>query len=308
MAGIIDAVSFSTSLAAQYTAVRDGMDAVLASEMKVVIPVLKSVLPVYTLVQFVLFGKGLITGFAFVGRLVRAVAVSFILSNLWVGYVTDYSFEKIPTALASSASAGTAKLTMPEQFDKVSKAIDNLTAEIRTRNTSWSVSAIGNSMMTWLVWGGMQTMLGLQAYVWLTSIRIMALLLCVGAWLILFELFDRTRGFFQHWIGLVVGLWTFQLAASVQLQASMRSEMDLLRAIHEQAANNSVDMMLANMGQVGNALVGDALTMLALPTVVGGAAGIGAQIGVAALARAFPGMAERMSRRVRRLKQREAAT
>ncbi|MDO9713254.1 type IV secretion system protein [Paracraurococcus lichenis] len=300
MAGIITAASYATSLAVQYTAVRDGMDGVLASELKVVLPVLKTVLPVYTLVQFLLFAKGHVTGFAFVGRLLRAVVVSFILSNLWVDYVRNYAFEKIPTSLAGAASARTFNLTMPQQFDAVSKEIDNLTAEIRTRNTSWSVSAIGNSMMTWLVWGGMQFCVALQAYIWLTSIRIMGLLLCVGAWLILFELFERTRGFFQHWIGLVVGLWTFQLAASVQLQISMQSEDTLLRAIHDQAVNNSVDQMLANLGQVGNALVGDALTMLAVPTLFGGAAGAAAQIGAVALARSMPGMLNSLNRFVRR--------
>lgn len=304
MAGTIAEIAYAAVLTAQYNAVKAGMDRVLTLELAAVVPVLKSVLAVYVLVQFILFAKGHLLGMAFVGRLVRAVVVSFLLSNVWVSYVRDYAFEKIPTALAGTASGGTSVLTAPQQFENVSTAIDNLTADIRQRNTSWTVTAFGNSIMSWIVWGGLQFALTIQAYIWLTSIRIMALTLCVGVWLILFELFDRTRGFFQHWIGIVVGLWIFQLASSVQLQISLHSEIAMLRMIHDAGASNSVDQMIANMGHVGSALFGDALTMLALPALYGGVGGAAMQYGAASAFRAMPGVMNRVGAQAMRARDR----
>lgn len=295
MAGSVLAITYAAALSAQYNAVRVGMDRVLALELAVAVPVLKSVLAVYVLVQFVLFAQGQVQGLAFVGRLLRAVVVCFLLSNVWVSYVRDYAFDKVPTALAGAASGGTVALTVPQQFEAVSVEIDNLMADIRTRNTSWSVTSISNGFMSWIVWGGLQFSLAIQAYVWLTSIRIMALILCVGVWLILFELFERTRGFFQHWIGMVVGIWTFQLASSIQLQIAMRGEHEILRSVRDFGNPNSVDQAIANMGHVGTALFGDALTMLALPALFGGVGGAAAQIGVMTVVRSMPAIAGRLS-------------
>jgi hypothetical protein len=133
-------------------------------------------------------------------------------------------------------------------------------------------------------------LVAIQAFVWLASIRIMAIAIILGPWLLMFEFFDRTRGFFQNWIGIVVGVWTFQFAASVFLQISMHSEMETLRNIQRaSAASNSVDMMLSNLGRAAMSIFGDALTMLVLPAVFGGVSGAGAQIaawrGMAAMPR-----------------------
>lgn len=289
MAGTITAIGYAANLTAQYSAVKAGMDRILAQELVAVMPVLRSVLTVYVLVQFVLFAKGHVLGMTVMGRLLRAVAVSFLLSNVWATTIRDYAFEKVPTALAGTASGGTSVLTAPQQFENVSTAINNLIADIRQKNTAWTVSAIGNSVAAWLVWAGLQFALSIQAAIWLTSIRVMALSLCVGPWLILFELFERTRGFFQHWIGIVVGLWIFQLAASVQLQISLHSEMELLRQVHDLGDPNSIDQMLANLGQVGSALAADAITMMVLPALYGGIGGAAMQYGAMSAFRAMPG-------------------
>ena len=285
-------LTYTTILTGQYDAVRVAMDRVLAAELAAILPPLRVVLGAYFLLQFIQFAMGHVGIKPVVTALVRGVVVVWLLTGagIWTGYVRDLSFERVPNALASVATGGNARLTAPQQFDNVSMAIDNLVAGVRKRNTSWSVTGFGNSIMTWLVWGGLQLMLTLQAYVWLASIRIMAIAICMGVWLILFEFFERTRGFFQNWIGIVVGVWTFQLAASVFLQISMHSEIELLRKIQQATPSNSVDVALANLGHVGSALAGDALTMLVLPTVFGGAAGVGAQLGAIAAARALPGM------------------
>lgn len=284
------ALTYNTVLTTQYNSVREAMNRILNAELAAIIPTLQWVLALYILVQFyrVMVGTGDIR--SFVTALIRAVVIVYFLrhNDIYVRFIADNLFEKIPNALAGIAGSS-AQLSTPARFDVVSAAIDNLTAEIRHQNTSWTVTAFGNTLATWLVNIGLQAFLAAQAHVWLVSIRLMAILLCLSPWLLLFEFFERTRGFFSQWLGIACGLICFQLGASIFLRISMESEMALLRAIQAAGSPNSIDMMISNLIHVGTALFGDALAMAALPMITAVAGGAGAHVAATRAASMMPG-------------------
>lgn len=286
-------LSYTANLGLQYQAIKTAMDRVISAELVAVLPVLRWVLAFYVLVHFWRFATANAHWSSLMWALVRALVVVFFLkgSGAYTANVRDMLFETIPNGVVASTTGSSVLISAPQQFDIVSTAIDALTADIRRQNTSWSVSAIGNSLATWLVNVGLQAAVAVQAYVWLVSVRALAITLCLGVWFIMFELFERTRGFFQHWIGTAVGIVTFQVVSAIYLSLSMQSEMEMLRAIQANSRSFDIDQMISNLIHVGASMFGDALTMLVLPTICALAAGGGVHIGATRAASAIPGAA-----------------
>lgn len=266
-------------LSTQYEAVRDAMMRGVANSTAGTWPILLACAAIVALTTFFSWSRGHITwGKAFVTLLrVLFVAVLIGTQNLYTSRVAMFVFETVPNEIASKISGSPVTVASYRQFDNIRMQQINLTADVRRKNTDWSLAALGNAMTNQGVDAAGQFWLTIIAYVWLTSIRLMAVVLCIGPWLMLFELWDRTRGFFQSWLGVVVGLLTFQVAASTFLQISTQSQMQVLRTVH--AANrgsNNIDVMLQNLQHVANAVFGDAMTMLALPAICGGSAALAA--------------------------------
>ena len=305
---MLTALTYAAVLTSQYDAVRAVMRNVIAAQTTHIVPgAARGCSALHFAIQFLRWGLAMGVSFGTVVlTLVRSAVIIFALntSGAWTTWVADNAFERVPNALVAVANNTSPRLSAPQQFDSVSLAIDNLIADVRRRNTTWSISAFGNAIAAWVVWFGLQLGLAVQAFVWMVSVRLMAIAICVGMWLAILELFDRTRGFVNNWIGVVVGLLTFQLAASIYLQIAMHSEMELLRAIQEQNNNsNSVDMMIANLGKAGNVMAGDAITMISLGAVFGGGGGIATHAGAKALTRHAPALMQGAQGKMRVAKQ-----
>ena len=119
--------------------------------------------------------------------------------------------------------------------------------------------------------------------IWLLGRRLMALALCMGPFLLCFELFDNTRGFIRHWIGTMVGLAAFQLASAIQLQLSMQGAMQFLQGLRGQMAGD-LDGMVAHLWAAAGWFLMDAIAMFSIPTIC--AVGSGVAVQTAASSRA----------------------
>ena len=258
------------------------MDAVIAAELQFVVPILKSLLIMFVVRQFTLTFTGNMTVERFVGTCVRAAVVVFLISHsgTFVQYVRDPIFDKIPQAISSTilASAGvqtTSGTTIAQQFDKVSVASDAVTAAIITKQTGWSVASLVNYASASFANFSVQFLLGGIAGIWLLGQSLLAIILCFGPLLLGFELFDRTRGWVDQWIGKLVGVTAFGIGTSILLAIEMTGELNMLRAVNANLPASGPEAVSALL-RVGCNVLLDLFTMAALPTICAYGSGVAA--------------------------------
>ncbi len=260
------------------------MDAVIGAELQFVVPILKSLLIMFVVRQFTLTYTGNMTVERFVGSCARAAVVVFLISHSgsFVQYVRDPIFDKIPQAISSSilSAAGaqtTSSTTIAQQFDKVSSASDAITASIIAKQTGWSVSSLVNYASASFANFAVQFLLGGIAGVWLLGQSLLAIILCFGPLLLGFELFDRTRGWVDQWIGKLVGMTAFGIGTSILLAIEMTGETNMLRAVNANLPNSGPEAVAALL-RVGVNVLLDFFTMAALPTICAYGSGVAAAL------------------------------
>ena len=285
----MDTSTFAGIAQTQDTALRAAMDAVTSASLSYAVTPLRALLVIYVAITFLLFAGGSLGRNGLIGRLLRAAFVWMIVTSgtVYASDIRDLCFDGIPNQIATTINGQGATISAAAQFDKVSAAADSMVAAVRAQNTGWSVSALSNAIGAWIATAGLQFVLGVMCAVWLLGRKLMAVVLCFGPWLICFELFDRTRGWVDQWLGKIVGLLVFQLASSVLLQLMLTGEMNLMQQFHN-ATSVGVDEAVGQLFHVVVMVAMDAITMLALPAVCaigsGAAAGHGYIAGMAASA------------------------
>ena len=260
------------------------MDGVITAELQFVVPILKSLLIIFALRQFTLTFTGNMTVERFVSSCARAAIVVFLISHSgsFVQYVRDPIFEKIPQAISSSilSAAGVqtgSSTTIAQQFDKVSVAADAVTAAIITAQTGWSVSSFVNYASAEFADGGIQFLLAGIAGVWLLGQSLLAIILCFGPLLLGFELFDRTRGWVDQWIGKLVGMTAFGIGTSILLAIQMTGLLKLLKSVNDNLPTGGAEAVSALL-RVGCNVLLDLFTMAALPTICAYGSGVAAAL------------------------------
>lgn len=254
------------------------MDAVIAAELTFMVPILKSLMVLFVARQFLMMQGGYLEWNRFVGSILRAGIVIFLIthSGAFAQTIRDPLFTKIPAAISSTilGSVGvnvTSAMGPAQQFDQVALQMDQLTARTLEVNTSWSATSIANSLAAHTANGGAQTVLGLIAGVWMCGVSLLAILLCFGPVLLVFELFDRTRGFVDQWVGKIIGIIALGMGTSILLALQMQELNDLLRTIHGSIGPNTNPNASEAVGMLVHVFANlalDLLLMLSLPVAV----------------------------------------
>lgn len=286
-------IAYATLAATRLEDLKSLMDAVINAETAYVTPVLKALFLIYLGRQFLMMNYGYLSGTTFVSTILRSGIVVLLVTKAgaYVQYVRDPIFDRIPQALAAMASRGggvTVGMNPAEQFDAAARAINAVTAQTLALNTGWSASAFGNYLAASLSNGGAQTILGCICAVWLLGVTMLAIVLCFGKVVLLFELFDRTRGWVGAWIGKLVGILAFGFGANILLALQMTELMNLLARVHANLPSNGAEAVGVLMSVVSN-IVLDLLTMIALPAAVGFGSGIAASVAAPAVGLALRG-------------------
>jgi len=234
--------------------------------------------------QFTLTWTGNMTVERFVGSSVRAAVVVFLISHsgAFVQYVRDPLFDKIPQAISNTilASAGVqtnSSATIAQQFDKASAASDAVTAAIVSKQTGFSVASFVNYLSAQFANQGIQWLLAGIAAIWLLGQSLLAIILCFGPLLLGFELFDRTRGWVDQWIGKLVGMTAFGIGTSILLAIQMQGLLRLLKAVNSNLPQSGVEAVAVLMRVAGNVVM-DLLTMVALPAICAYGSGVAAAL------------------------------
>jgi len=266
-------IAYATLAAERLANLKSLMDAVIDAETAYVTPVLKALFLIYLARQFLMMNYGYLSGKTFVSTILRSGIVILLVTKAgaYVQYVRDPIFDRIPQALGAMVSRGggvTVGMNPAEQFDAAAVAINAVTAQILALNTGWSVSAFGNYLAASLSNGGAQAILACICGVWLLGVTLLAIILCFGKVILLFELFDRTRGWVGAWLGKIIGVLAFGFGTNILLALQMTELMSLLARVHTNLPSNGAEAVGVLMSVVSNIIL-DLLTMVALPTAVG---------------------------------------
>ncbi len=282
-------ISYDAIASARIQLLKTAMDAIIAAELQFVVPILKSLLVMFVVRQFTLTWTGNMTVERFIGSSVRAAIVVLLISHsgAFAQYVRDPIFDKVPQAISSTilSSAGvqtSSSATIAQQFDKVSIASDAVTAAIVAKQTSFSISSLVNYLSAQLANGGIQFLLSCIAAIWLLGQTLLAIILCFGPLLLGFELFDRTRGWVDQWIGKLVGMTAFGIGTSILLGIQMQGLLTLFRTVNGNIPTSGAEAVAVLMRICGNVVM-DLFTMGALPLICAYGSGVAASLAAPAV-------------------------
>jgi len=260
------------------------MDAVIAAELQFMVPIIKSLLVVFVVRQFTLTWTGNMTVERFIGSSARAAVIVFLIihSGTFVQYVRDPVFDKIPqavssTILSASGVPTSSGNTIAQQFDKVSVASDSVTALIIAKQTGWAVASLVNYASASFANFAVQFLLAGIAGIWLLGQGLLAIILCFGPLLLGFELFDRTRGWVDQWLGKLVGMTCFGIGTSILLSIQMAGEQALLKTVESNLPSSGPQAVAALM-RVGCNVLLDLFTMASLPLICAVGSGVAASL------------------------------
>lgn len=277
-------LTYESIAAGRLEQIKTAMNAVIGAETTFMVPILRSLFLIFIAHQGLLTMYGHMTMHRLVGSIIRVGIIVLLITHAgeFTTRVQTPIFETIPQAISntilSSVAGGTSNTqTLAQQFDSVSAAADALTALVASRSTSWSVSGLVNYLTAWVADAGMQILLGIIAAVWLLGQTLLAIILCFGPLLLVFELFDRTRGWVDQWIGKLVGMTAFGIGTSILLAIQMQGLINLMRSSHD-GMPTSGDAAVAVMFHIMTNILLDAFTMMALPLICSIGSGVAASL------------------------------
>lgn len=253
--------------------VKTAMDAVIAAELRFGLPVLKALALMFVGRQFILLMSGDLDAMRFLRSSMRVLVVAYLVgqSPHYVAKVRDPVFDLTPTlqsaVLSGAGVPGVSTAGSPgEQFDKTSAATEAVAGKIQSRSTGWSVASFMNYGGAAVQNQWMQTLLGWTFALYVLGQVFLAIVLCFGPLMLLFELFERTRGWVDQWLGKIVGIVAYGLGTAILLAFSMMQLHAMLAAIDANTAVGGAEAV-ARFGKVVAQAGIHFLLMLALPAV-----------------------------------------
>jgi hypothetical protein len=162
------------------------------------------------------------------------------------------------------------------QFDILWSAVLHLVAFVLGQATGFS--HIVDRGIVWALAGLILLALWLCFIIWYIARVFMALIICLGAFMMVLALFRQTRGYVEQWIGKLVGLTMLQLSSSILLRIVLVIMNDRMMLMKNDPSM-SVDMLISSVAGVCGVFWMGALLMIALPSAISIGSGVG--VGVA---------------------------
>lgn len=255
-----------------------GIDVVLSAAISQIRPILQWSLMVSVTAAGFAVAYGRMSADRLATWAVRALAVAWLIGGAaaYNQVVRNLFMTELPNWIATTVNGGGQQIQAAQQFCVLRAASENLVSQVFNEATGWSVAALGARVSAegarW--WQGI--CLEISFAIWLLGRRLMALALCMGPFLLCFELFQNTRGFVKSWIGTLVGLAAFQLASAIQLQFAQQGAMEFLRQLRGDMGGG-LDAMTANLWAAAGHFLIDAITMFSIPTICAVGSGVAVQ-------------------------------
>ncbi|UEM08127.1 type IV secretion system protein (plasmid) [Skermanella rosea] len=271
---------FASAAEAFDNSLLEGMDAAISAGLDWAMPQLRVALMLYVAGTGILMMYHKTDGWSFASAALKAMAIgALIQSTNYNYYVRDLFFTDLPNQIAFSLNGPRITVNSAQQFDVMWSAVMHFCAFILGQATGWS--HIMDRALVWLFALLILLALWVCFIIWYISRVFMALVICMGAFLVILYLFRHTRGYVEQWIGKLVGLTMLQLTASILLRIILIVMNARLRAMQNDPGIG-VDEMLNNMAGLTGVFWMGALLMVALPSAISIGSGVGAGAAVTA--------------------------
>ena len=265
----------------QDRALLDAMNAILTNGLGQMRPYLQGAMTLFITVCgfLVLFNE--MSARRATSYTIRAVVIAYVMSGVgaYNQWVTNLFFTKIPNTIATIVTGASTPITAAQQFDQLSQAAENVIATAMGQATG--ITMIGDKIALWWALGLIHVILSIEFFVFMLGRKLMAIVIVMGMFLIFFELFENTRGYFRSWAGKLVGLAAFQLASTSMLSIDSQGAFSFVQAISANPGA-SLDLQIANIDHLSAWFLGDALSILAVPSIAAIGSGVAAGTAVGA--------------------------
>lgn len=275
----------------------DGMNDVVRSGLAWAQPQLRALLVLYVVAYalgFMLTANVSARQAAYAALRGLLVAAA-IQSAQYVPYVQEMFFTTLPNQIAAALNGPRITVSSAQQFDIMWSATLRVNGFVLQQASGWL--QVMDRAMAWLFALLCLVALGIMFVMWFVSRIFMAIVICMGPFLIPLYLFRATRGFVEGWVGKLVGLTVLQLASSILLRALL---VVITRrfSVMQNNLGDSIDMMLGSFAGIAGLFWMGALLMVVLPTAVSIGAAMGAsQAATAAALLSLPSRAHSLASR-----------
>jgi type IV secretion system protein VirB6 len=271
-----------------------GMNDVISSGLSAAHAQLTAALSLYVIGYGLLTTHQKVDSWEFGMAAVRAFVIATLLqSATYNTYVQQFFFTDLPNQVAAALHGPRISVSSAQQFDVLWSAALNATSKVLSAATGWT--QILDRGVAWFLAILILIALLVSFIVWYMSRVFMALVICIGPFLLILFLFRSTRGFVEQWIGKLVGLSVLQIASSVLLRIVMVMVTARLHVMQDNLGS-SVDDMIASLAGICGVFWMGALLMICLPGTIAIGSGVGAGAAMASgrltgAARATTGLA-----------------
>jgi type IV secretory pathway VirB6-like protein len=257
----------------------EGMNAAIAGGLIWARPQLGVALSLYVIGYAFLMMYGKTDGWSFASATARAMTIGAILGSAnYNYYVRDFFFTDLPNQIAVALNGPRITVNSAQQFDIVRSAALHYTSYILAQATGWT--SFAERFLVRMIDGFNTAMLIACFGMWYISRVFMAVVICLGPFLIIGALFKGTRGFVFQWIGKLIGLTMLGLASSIVLRVVLAIISARLRSV-EINPSMSIDEMIVTATGISTVLFLGTLVMVALPSAVAFGSSVAASSAVA---------------------------
>ena len=221
----------------------------------------------------ILWGElGWTTGVRMVVRMIVVVAV--LTPARFNTYVRAVFMDWLPNWIATSITGDTGTNAAAQQFDMLVSATEHYTAALLMQASG--LENVGTRIQINLAQTGIELTLLIAFVVWFSARALMALVVCIGPFVIAAWLFNTTREVFARWLGKLIGLSILLLLVSIELQIVVHQDTEYMLAAQANAAGG-LDEQVAGLLHILIAFGAGAALMIVLPAiaaVIGGGVGL----------------------------------
>jgi type IV secretory pathway VirB6-like protein len=269
---------FSNAAAAFDQSLIVGMDDAIAAGLTWVTPQLRVTMMLYVI------GMGFLTmyhktdSWSFVHAAAKGIALGAIIRiTNYNYYVRDLFFYDLPNTFAASLHGPRAAVDSAQQFDVLWSGALHFCGFVLGQATGFS--HLIDRGVVWALAGLILLALWLCFIVWYLARVFMALVICLGTFMLVLALFRQTRGYVEQWIGKLVGLTMLQLTSSILLRLVLVVMNDRM-LLMKNDTTMSVDLLITAFAGVCGVFWMGALLMIALPSVIAIGSGVGAGVAI----------------------------
>lgn len=203
-----------------------------------------------------------------------------VVGGAYIPYVRNFVVDEIPNEIATTVNGSVDnRINSVQQFGLLDDASAHFTATALSQATGiWNV---GNMISIWNARGLTKFFIEIMFYIWIAVRMALYLVVASGAFLLLFLLFDSTRGWVNSLWGKFVGLTVLQLLMSILLKIQLGGSQMFLRNIINMGANASLERQIDWCWTIAGWFLGCLVLLIMLPTLAAVYSGAAASSAIA---------------------------